>query len=343
MAGSGGPYADLKAWTDTIKPGKFLGHAIDAGGYATKGIRPEFQAMLDVAGANVDKEFKKSGNPIPSGYGIRSIGGYREEISPHGAGVAIDIDGGDNPYVMHEGEQHTGETALSAELRPVYHRIAEFVLNDPIDGEQSIIPKLIGSGENLPKGGKVSRRDRVEQYYDRFAKESEAMRTYFTLMADETALKAHLAAGWKTAHPKATPPDPTDVIRQMWQDYALLGGAIPKGGPPGVADFKEPRKAGRPFKPSSGAQKDPASGFLTIPKEVVLGLGQAVPRWGAIDFSVQSGDVMHFDDSRGIGEPFFQAKEPAKAAVEAENKAAADAAAKAKADAAKAAGAGSGS
>jgi hypothetical protein len=73
----------------------------------------------------------------------------------------------------------------------------------------------------------------------------------------------------------------------------------------------------------------------------VLGLGQAVPRWGAIDFSVQSGDVMHFDDSRGIGEPFYQAKEPAATAVAAEN-AAAEAAARAKADAAKAAGAGSG-
>lgn len=335
MNGLGGPYADLKAWRDTIKPGKFLGHTIDPG------VRPEFQAMLDTAAAAVGKEFKKSGNPVPSGYGIRSIGGYREGIHPHGAGVAIDIDAGDNPFIMHEGDQNptaeskkngvtkpasTGETTLTVELKPVYHRIAEFVLNDPVDGEQSIIPKLIGSGASLPKGKRVSRRDRVEQYYDRLAKESGAMRTYFSLMTDEAALKTHLATTWTTVHPKATPPDATDVIKEMWHDYALLGGAVPKGGPPGVADFEAPREAGRPFHPKDRAQKDPAAGFLTIPKEVVLGLGQAVPRWGAIDFGVQSGDVMHFDDTYGIGGPFFQAKAPAQAAVDAENKATAEAA-----------------
>jgi hypothetical protein len=128
--------------------------------------------------------------------------------------------------------------------------------------------------------------------------------------------------------------------KQMWQDYALFGGAIPKGGPPGIPDFQKPRPAGRPFHPSSGAQKDPASGFLTIPREVGLGLGQVVPRWGAIDFSVQSGDVMHFDDRYGIGKPFDEAKAPAAARVAAENKAGAEAAAKARDDAAKAAGAG---
>ena len=109
MTGLGGPYTDLKAWTDAIKPGKFLGHTID------NGVRPEFQALLDAAEPKVKDEFKKSGNAIPTGYGIRSIGGFRNEISPHGAGVAIDIDGGDNPYIMHEGEQPGSETALSSD------------------------------------------------------------------------------------------------------------------------------------------------------------------------------------------------------------------------------------
>ena len=340
MHGLGGPYADLKAWTDTFKAGKFLGHPIDAGPWSTKGVRPEFQALLDAAEPKINDEFKKSGNAIPTGYGIRSIGGFRSEINVHGAGVAIDIDGGDNPYIMHEGDVQGTETTLSTELRPVYHNIAEFMLNDPIDGEQSIIPKLIGSGDSLPKGGKPTRRERLGQYYDRLAKESDAMREYFRLMSDETALKAHLNGPWKTTHPKATPPASADVIKQMWQDYALLGGAIPKGGPPGMPDFQKPRAAGRPFHPGGGAQKDPASGFLTIPREVVLGLGQVVPRWGAIDFSVQSGDIMHFDDRYGIGKPFDDAKAPAAATVAAENKAGAEAAAKARDEAAKAAGAG---
>jgi hypothetical protein len=52
---------------------------------------------------------------------------------------------------------------------------------------------------------------------------------------------------------------------------------------------------------------------------VVLGLAQAVPRWGAIDFGTQSGDVMHFDDRYGLGKPFYDAKAPAQANVDAEN------------------------
>ena len=89
--------------------------------------------------------------------------------------MAIDIDAGDNPYIMHEGDEHGSETNLSTELRPVYHRIAEFILNDPIDGEQSIIPKLIASEQNLPAKSKASRRDRLGQYYDRLSRESGAM------------------------------------------------------------------------------------------------------------------------------------------------------------------------
>lgn len=330
MNGLGGPYKDLKAWTDTFKPGKFLDHPIDAGWSSTKGVRPEFQKLLDAAEPKVKDEFKNSGNPIPQGYGIGSIGGFRNEISVHGAGVAIDIDAGDNPYITHEGDTHSGETRLSTELRPVYHRIAEFILNDPIDGEQSIIPKLITSGTSLPKGGKPTRRERLSQYYDRLEKESKAMQEYFRLMKDEAALKAHLDGPWKACHPKATPPAADDVKKQMWEDYALLGGAIPKDGPPGVPDFQKPRQAGRPFHPLNRAQKDPASGFMTIPREVVLGLGQVVGRWGAIDFGPQSGDIMHFDDRYNLGKPFDEAKPLAEASVAAENKAGAEAAKKAK-------------
>ncbi len=307
MTGLGGPYADTAAWEASMQSATFLGHAI------SQGVRPEFKTMLATAETKVKDEYKKSGNTPPPGHGIKFIGGYRREISPHGSGVAIDIDGGDNPYIMHEGEQLAAitdpskQTALSKELGPVYTRIAQFILNSPIDGEQSIIPKLITTGETLPKGQKSSRRDRVGQYYDRLTQESDAMKKYFTLMQDDAALQAFLTNDW----PKLHPGEPTlslDAVKtQMWNDYALLGGPIPKGGPAGVTGFTQPRTAGRPFHPLSGGQKDPASGFLTMPREVVLGLGQAVPRWGAIDFSIQSGDVMHFDDRYGLGKPFFDA------------------------------------
>jgi hypothetical protein len=101
----------------------FLGHAI------AQGVRPEFKTMLATAETKVKDEYKKSGNTPPPGYGIKFIGGYRREISPHGAGVAIDIDGGDNPYIMHEGEQLAAitdpskQTALSKELGGCHVRV----------------------------------------------------------------------------------------------------------------------------------------------------------------------------------------------------------------------------
>jgi Domain of unknown function (DUF4157) len=307
MTGLGGPYADTAAWEATMQSATFLGHAI------AQGVRPEFKTMLATAETKVKDEYTKSGNTPPPGHGIKSIGGYRREISPHGSGVAIDIDAGDNPYIMHEGEPLAAitdlskQTQLSKEVGPVYTRIAQFILNSPIDGEQSIIPKLITTGQPLPKGQKSSRRERLGQYYDRLTQESDAMKKYFTLMQNDAALQAFLTNDWPKLHPGEPTPNLDTVKTQMWNDYALLGGPIPKGGPADVTGFAQPRAAGRPFHPSSGGQKDPASGFLTIPREVVLGLGQAVPRWGAFDFGIQSGDMMHFDDRYGIGKPFFDA------------------------------------
>ena len=333
-ASGGGPFTD---WDDyqkkAIKSGTFLGHSIGAG------IRPEFQKMLDRAKPLIDKQYTDNKKTPPKDYGITSIGGFRDEISPHGAGVAIDIDGGKNPYVMHQ----KGTEAADKEIGPVYPRIAEFILNDPIDGEQSIIPKLITTMKNLPNatGGRA---DRLGQYWDRLKAESDAMIKYFELMKDEAALKAFLAAGWKTKHPKATPPAYDDVVKQMWEDYRTLGGRIPTTAPASVVNFKVKDIAGRPFDPFGGNPKgDPGIGFMTIPREVVVGLGQVVPRWGAIDFGPESGDIMHFDDRYGLGKPFWDAKAVADEkfpAIEAQFQA--DKAKKEAAEAAKA-GAGAGS
>ncbi len=319
MTDMGGPYEDTAAWEKSMQPTTFLGHDIG------NGVRAEFKAMLATAESKVKAEFKKSGNTPASGFGIKNIGGYRRGIHPHAAGVAIDIDGNDNPYILHEGVPNSRMNddpnvvpedekkskhpdpirLLQSELQPVYQRIAQFILNAPIDGEQSVIPRLITTGDTLPKGTKASRRDRVAQYYDRLTQESDAMKRYFALMTDDVALKSFLSGEWTKLHPGEKAPAPDDVKKQMWQDYAVLGGAIPSGGLPGSPDFKLRPESNRPFHPAGQAQRDPASGYLTIPREVVQGLGQVVPRWGAIDFSPQSGDVMHFDDKDGLGKPFL--------------------------------------
>jgi hypothetical protein len=307
----GGPYADYASFAATMVSGSFLGHAISGG------VRPEFLAKLKTAKTNIDAEFAKSGTPIPPGYGITAVGGFRSQAGPHGWGLAIDIDVAGNPYVMHE----HGEATLDAQLAPVYHRIAEFMLNSPVGGEQSIIPTNITQGKSMTGTPGQSRADRLGEYYDRLAVESEAMKVYFALMNDPapTAIDKFLAGPWKTKHPGATPPAAADVRLQMWEDYATLGGKIPKGGPPGVTGYRAPGAIGahedRPFAPHSGSQQDPAAGFLTIPREVVIGLGRTVTRWGAIDFGGESGDIQHFDDMGSLGTAITSATARAKAKI----------------------------
>jgi len=298
-AAAGGPFTDYADYKKKyIKPASFLGHSI------ANGVRPDFAKMLDTAKGKIDKQYDKTKTVPPADYGIKSIGGFREEVSPHGAGVAIDIDGGKNPYVMHQ----KGTEDADKETGPVYPRIAEFMLNDPIDGEQSIIPKLITTGKNLPKDAAGGKADRVAQYWDRLKSESDAMVEYFRLMKDETALKAFLADGWKKKHPSATtPPDFDETLKVMWQDFAILGGKIPTTAPASVAKFVVKQISGRPFDPHGDNQGDPGAGFLTIPREVAIGLGEVVPRWGGIDFGSESGDIMHFDDRYGLGKPFYDA------------------------------------
>jgi hypothetical protein len=293
--GLGGPFADYAAFAGSMVSGKFLGHDI------ARGVRPEFLAKLDQAKTAIDAQYTKSGNKPPAGYGINGVGGFRSKAGPHGWGLAIDIDGGINPYVMHE----AGEGKLDTRLVPVYHRIAGFMLNSPIGNEQSIIPKIITSGASMTGAAKQTREARLGEYYDRLALESKAMQDYFALMksADPTAIATFLAGPWKTTHPAQTPPSVDDVRLAMWEDYAALGGQIPKGGPPGVTGFKAPDNSAvdPPFAPRGQTQQDPAGGFLTIPREVAIGLGQTLTRWGAIDFGGESGDVMHFDDMNGLG------------------------------------------
>jgi hypothetical protein len=141
------------------------------------------------------------------------------------------------------------------------------------------------------------------------------------LMRDPALLATFLQNEWPQIHPNEPAPAADAVTRQMWNDFAALGGAIPQGGPPGVTGFTDPgapaRGTDRPFNPRSAGQQDPGQGFLTIPREVVLGLSQAVSRWGAIDFGRASGDVQHFDDGSGtLGAAISSAKRAAARKIE---------------------------
>ncbi len=291
----GGPYATYADFAASMVPASFLGHSIQ------NGVRQELKDKL----AKADKDIRKAWPTAPADFGISFIGGFRSRSGPHGWGLAIDIDGTANPYVMHE----AGEGKIDTQVAPVYHRIAEMMLNSPVDNEQSVIPKLILRSDSTSlTAAHPSRADRIGAFYDRLALESTAMHDYFALMKnpDPKAIPDFLAGPWQKTHPGATPPAPAKVLADMWADYALLGGTIPAG----VTGVPTPPAASgsRPFS-SSGA--DPAKGILTIPKEVVLGLTAHLTRWGAVDFGVESGDVMHFDDMGGLGTAVSAAKKAA--------------------------------
>jgi hypothetical protein len=298
----GGPFASYSDFVVSMTAGTFLGHTI------ARGVRPEFLLKLADAEARIDDEYTMSGNRRPANNGISSIGGFRNSAGYHGWGIAIDIDVARNPYVMHE----AGEREIDAQVGEVYHRIARIMINRPIatpptgrepagGNQHSVIPALIGSGGPMTVGGPTGRRGRAGEYYDRLQLESDAMKRYFALMNDQAQLTAFLTTEWPQLHPNEPAPAAAELTRQMWQDFAALGGAIPRGGPPGVTGFTPPAAGSgdRPFNPTSAGQQDPGQGFLTIPREVVLGLSQAMSRWGAIDFGGPSGDVQHFDDGDG--------------------------------------------
>ena len=316
----GGPFASYADYVASMTAGTFLGHTV------ARGARAEFLVKLADAEARIDDEYLMSGRRRPPNNGITSIGGFRNSAGFHGWGIAIDIDVARNPYVMHE----AGEGTIDSQVGEVYHRIARTIINQPIatpprrrgqqgGSEQSVIPALIGSGRPMTIGGPAGRRGRAGEYYDRLQLESDAMKRYFAMMNDPTLLTAFLTNEWPQLHPGETAPAAADMTRQMWQDFAALGGAIPRGGPAGVTGFTPPANGtgDRPFNPQSAGQQDPGQGFLTIPREVVLGLSQAMSRWGAIDFGGPSGDVQHFDDGSGpLGRAITSAKEAATRRIE---------------------------
>ncbi len=318
----GGPFNDYEALASSMVQGQFLGHTID------RGVRPEFLKKLHQAEKHIDDEYAKCGNSKPQGFGIKSVGGFRSRSGPHGWGLAIDIDASQNTYMLHQKmypeDVNTDERRLDRRLVPVLNRIAEFILNDPVTlpppiggPHQSIIPEIITQTGTTLSGLKVGRDARWAEYYDRLKKESDAMEKYFALMKGTLADRdSFLTKEWQAAHQGQPKPDPDRVLKQMWEDYALLGGVVPKAGPPDVPGYQAPASTGKAVRPfNSGA--DPAGGFLTIPREVVIGLGQALTRWGAVDFGGESGDVMHFDDMEGLGLEITGAKAKAKAKLDA--------------------------
>jgi hypothetical protein len=190
--------------------------------------------------------------------------------------MAIDFDALHNPYVLNE----SGEKELDKELLVAYDHIADFVLGKP----QSVIRKL-NNGRSAFGSGMIA------DVYDALKEESDAMKRYFSLKDDDTALGAFLSQEWPTRHVGKQAPSVADAKAQMTKDYEVLGGKTAAGG-------KRPTggKGDRPFAPTSASGAgDPAAGFLNLPREFVIAMTDAGFAWGAIDIAGEPGDIQHFD------------------------------------------------
>jgi hypothetical protein len=200
---------------------------------------------------------------------------FRRRAGMHGWGMAIDFDVMNNPCVLNE----HGEAELDKELIVAYDHIASFMLGR----DKSRIRDLKGGRKKFGSGT-------IADVYDALRVESDAMKQYFSMMKDSTALTSFLSTDWPKSHSGQTAPDIATVQAQMQDDCEVLGGATSSGS-------KRATKSGdRPFAPkSSGGKGDPATGFLNLDRPFVIAMTNAGFAWGASDIAGEPGDIHHFD------------------------------------------------
>ncbi|HEV2274145.1 MAG TPA: DUF4157 domain-containing protein [Acidobacteriaceae bacterium] len=200
----------------------------------------------------------------------------RQKGGMHGWGMAVDFDVEENPYVLNE----SGEGKLDPELRAAYDHVAQFML-----GKTQTDLRKLKQGRSAFGSGSIS------DVYDRLSEESSAMKRYFAMKDDATALNTFLTAEWPAKHPGETAPAASAVQAQMKEDYEVLGGKTSSGGKRATGGTGD-----RPFAPTSGGGRgDPATGFLNLDKPFVLAMTNAGLGWGAIDIQGEPGDIQHFD------------------------------------------------
>ena len=264
-------------YKNQLKAGHFLGLAIG------DNIHPELQTHLTQA----EKALRDKGlSDKASDWGIYKIGGGGTESGGHRWGLAIDINYDSNPYVLHE----AGEVDLDRQLRQVYDRIAWFILGK----DRSDLGEMITQGIS-PNGFKS-----ISDAYDRLQEESKAMVRYFQFMRNRSLLKLFVQEEWPNIPQHFVKPDVDQWISIMKQDYLILGGVLDNKRAP-IIKKSDGEYADRPFSGGDATRRDPAKGFLDIPRPIVEALTISADeknrrlKWGAIDFlGGVSGDVMHF-------------------------------------------------
>jgi len=213
-------------------------------------------------------------------FGVTGLAGFKDAISQHSWGFAVDIEAAADLYLLNE----SGEAELDAQLTQVYDRIATTLLGRPT----VITPSTKNSPTRL-----------AGATYDQLADENDAMIAYFSVLGpDSTPLSRpdkliplpELRAKRLQFGPEALAKlDPA----QVRADYALM--VTPKRTFRNAKGDIEQNTDGPGVGARPGSRRDPKRGFMGLNEHVVAALHQAGLVWGATDFGAASGDVMHFD------------------------------------------------
>ncbi len=253
------------------------------------------------------------GTPTESGFrawcGVRVVSGWQFRSKQHSRGAAIDIDATFNPYVVTRtgaelgGEKH--KDVSSTKLAELRERAMQVYAN-----AYSLL-----YGEDLPDNqmSEAARTEPAGPAYDRFAAVHYALRAYFALgylQTSKNRLRPTEVGFSRPFEPASEPGSflfeleryrhllkgvnktpPRLLYDSIRKDYDLLRTAMVYGSlkpaSPGFAGL------GVQFPEGS---RDPCHGFLSIRKEIAVGIREEGARWGAIDFGPQqNGDIMHFD------------------------------------------------
>ncbi len=273
--------ASVKTMADyestVLKKGKVFGLDVT--------LHPDFLAKVKAAESDLGK----------TPHGVTEVSSYRSGATTyHGWGLAIDLNPGENPYVMHE----AGEDALDGRLKPAYHRIA-WLMN----GEESLIPDNL-STLAPPKFT-------VSAAYLALQKQSAMVPVYFALLKGTDAelqkfIDAKTSLAWKKVWGKAAAPAAIELRSLIEADYKVLH------------DKPSEAKNDQPFK-----HIDPKkTGFLNLSLDLVKAMKDQSMRWGAIDLGGACGDMMHFDDGlSALGKLIYSAKKGGSTACPATSKA----------------------
>jgi hypothetical protein len=210
------------------------------------------------------------GQDVPKGGWVRSTSTLRGPTEGlHGLGLAIDLNPGTNPYLVNPSSRSQAATGES-------HKRSRAV-RDVIDRAVLLVLGRTATEEDFGAQPDIDdTTERVKASHDKLSEASAALKTYFTLTADDQASELERLIG-------------------------ELGDLNPKGRT--AKRWRKVIKADRSTLGGHARAKDwqrPTKGFMDLPYELVKALTDQGLEWLG-DNTIGSGrDIMHFD-MRGLG------------------------------------------